>query len=153
VLSDITKQLGEMFLKWALFGMGGSAGGGGGLFGGLMSLFGGLFGGGGVPGIDLGGLGDLGMLSALGGFASGGAVAAGVPIMVGESGPEIFTPSTAGAILPSGTAVGPTAIVNYYIDARGSSITEEQFRRSLAESENRSVQRSLNVVREVQART
>jgi hypothetical protein len=150
VLADITKQLGEMFLKWALFGPGGS----GGLFGSLFSnLFGGLFGGGLNP-LDAVGALPLGNApgSALG-FASGGSVSAGVPIMVGEQGPEMFVPATAGAVIPHGTSMGPQVNIVYNIDARGSSITEEQFRRSLMESERRAVQRSLNMVREVQART
>ena len=149
VLRDIAKSLGEMFLKWALFGPGGS----GGLFGSLFnSIFGGLFGGG-IPSLDLGGLGDLGMVSPLPSFAGGGSVSAGVPVMVGENGPEVFMPSTAGAIIPNGGGAGPQVNIVNNIDARGSSITEEQFRRSLAASESRAVQRALLTSREAQLRS
>ena len=132
VLADITKQLGEMFLKWALFGFGNTSTKGG---GGLGGLFGAIFG-------------------ALG-FAEGGAVSSNVPIVVGEKGPEIFMPGTSGTIIPNGAGVGAgggTTIV-YQIDARGSSITEAQFQRSLQVVENRAVMRALNASREVQLRT
>src|SRR5256884_3309904 len=98
-LRDIAKSLGEMFLKWALFGPGGS----GGLFGSLFnSIFGGLFGGGMAGGIPDAGImaSDAGIIFP--GFAGGGSVSAGVPVMVGENGPEVFMPSTAGAIIPNG---------------------------------------------------
>ena len=132
VLSDITKQLGEMFLKWALFGFGQSnTSGGRGLFGILSAGLSGLF-----PG-----------------HASGGSVSAGNPVIVGEQGPELFLPSTSGAIIPHGASIGGNASVNYYIDARGSSITEEQFRRSLALSEKRAVQTALSMSREISLRT
>lgn len=131
VLSDITKQLGEMFLKWALFGFGQSnTGSGGGLFGILA-----------------------GALKPIFGLAGGGPVGAGQTVMVGEQGPELFTPSTSGYVIPNGSGAGGSAVVNYYVDARGSSITEEQFRRSLAATESRAVQRALNMTREVQLRT
>lgn len=154
VLADITKQLGEMFLKWALFGFGDkSAGGGGGLFGALFSGLSSLFGGGGNLIPDSVGVtpGDIGIIFP--GLAGGGAVSAGSPVMVGENGPELFMPSTAGAIIPGGGGAGPQVTVVYNIDARGSSITEAQFVRSLAESENRAVQRALLTTREVQLRT
>ena len=151
VLKDIVKQLGEMFLKWTLFGVGQSnASGGGGLFGallgGLKSLFGahGGGGGGGISPIFGAGFGI--------GFAKGGDVSAGVPIMVGEEGPEPFIPRTAGTILPSGS-LGARVTISYHIDARGSSITEEQFRRALQASEGRAVQAALKASREVQLRT
>lgn len=35
------------------------------------------------------------------GFSHGGAVSGGAPIVVGEAGPEIFTPSTSGVIIPN----------------------------------------------------
>jgi len=58
----------------------GGGGGGGGFVGGLVSFFGGLFG---------------------GGFQAGGQVSGGVPILVGERGPELFTPPGAGAVQPN----------------------------------------------------
>ncbi len=60
-------------------------------------------------------------LSSLGiqGFAAGGAAQANVPIMVGESGSEIFVPRTSGTIIPhsaltsgSGLGVGTTIIID-----------------------------------------
>ncbi|MCC2632115.1 MAG: putative Phage tail length tape measure protein, partial [Ramlibacter sp.] len=57
---------------------------------------------GGGGGIDWGGMLSNVIGSAFGGFrAEGGPVAAGVPYMVGERGPELFTPRTAGAIVPN----------------------------------------------------
>jgi phage-related minor tail protein len=54
--------------------------------------------------------GDLG--SAIGGaLASGGPVAAGESYLVGEQGPELFTPSSSGAISPSGSAAPQRATV------------------------------------------
>ncbi len=77
------------------------------------SLFKAAFGGA-AEGSFLAGVGDvLG-----GGRASGGPVAAGTSYMVGERGPEMFTPSTSGQITPNG-AGGVTVVQN--IDARGSS--------------------------------
>jgi len=154
VLSDITKQLGEMFLKWALFGFGsnGKSSTGGGLFGmlagGLSGLFGGL-GGDGFSAAENAFL-DTGVGF---GFAAGGPVDANVPILVGENGPEIFRPSTAGAIIPNGVSAGGQVQIVYQIDARGSSITEEQFRRSLQLVEGRAVQRAIQTGREAQLRT
>jgi hypothetical protein len=146
VLADITKQLGEMFLKWALFGFGQkNAGGFGGIFGDLFGLISPLMSGAGGIGIDP---------FDFTGFASGGPVSANVPVMVGEKGPEIFTPKTSGTIIPNGGGAGGQQInISYQIDARGSSITEEQFRRSLSDSENRAVQRAMNAGREMQLRT
>jgi hypothetical protein len=55
---------------------GGAGGGGGGAFAAVAGLFG-------------------------GGFASGGQVRGGQPILVGERGPELFTPPGAGSIQPN----------------------------------------------------
>jgi hypothetical protein len=155
VLQDITKQLGEMFLKWALFGQGDkSASGGGGIFGALFNALG--LGGsgptGGIPDSVFTAFPTLG--AGIPTFAGGGAVSANVPIMVGENGPEIFRPGTAGAIIPNGGGgSGPQVNVVYQIDARGSSITEAQFQASLARSENSAVSRALNASREMQLRS
>lgn len=97
-------------LKEALKGLGdgtGSGGGsifdifkgGGGSGGGFLSKIGGLFGGGGggTAGGVSGFLGKIG--SFFGGFrANGGSVVSGRAYMVGEEGPELFTPGRSGAI-------------------------------------------------------
>jgi hypothetical protein len=57
------------------------------------------------------------------GFALGGPVGPGKPIMVGERGPEMFVPNSSGVIVPnhkSGTAIedkGPTINISYNIAA------------------------------------
>ncbi len=78
---------------------------GGFLVGGIGSLLG--FGGGG-PKIDVGGL------------AAGGPVNAGSTHLVGENGPELFTASQAGRIIPNHSLGGASGGGNtYIIDARG----------------------------------
>jgi hypothetical protein len=48
------------------------------------------------------------------GRAAGGPVESGVPVVVGEAGPELFVPPSSGAIVPNGAA-GGTTITNIYI--------------------------------------
>ena len=75
---------------------------------GVNSLLGGLAGGGGF-------LGEL-----FGGFrADGGTVASGKAYMVGERGPEIFSPGRSGSIAPNNSLGGTNVVVN--VDASGSS--------------------------------
>jgi lambda family phage tail tape measure protein len=72
-----------------------------------------------------GGGGGLGSLFAAGakllGFADGGDPPVGVPSMVGERGPEMFVPKTAGTIIPNGKLgeMGGTVnnVTNYNINA------------------------------------
>jgi hypothetical protein len=45
------------------------------------------------------------------GFASGGTVGGGMPIVVGEKGAELFVPMSDGTILPHGTAPGGSSVV------------------------------------------
>lgn len=45
--------------------------------------------------------------------ASGGPVLAGAPYLVGEQGPEVFVPSSAGAVAPA----GPTQIIHVTVNA------------------------------------
>lgn len=52
-----------------------------------------------------------------GGKAAGGPVSAGTSYLVGERGPEIFTPGTSGKILPNGWGGGGTSV--QVIDQRG----------------------------------
>ena len=91
-------------------------------------------------------------------MASGGDVAVGQPVMVGEQGPEIFRPDVSGAVIPNGEGLGGGGgsggvSVTYNIDARGSSLTEEQIRRSMAESENRAVHRAMAGMHDLSLRT
>lgn len=68
----------------------------------VLSLFGGGGGGGGFAGLLLGGIGSLL------GFAQGGPASGSRPVLVGESGPEIFVPRTAGEVLPNRPGFPPS---------------------------------------------
>lgn len=92
--SSISGFLGNIF----------GGGGGGGMFGSLFSGIGGLFSGGGF----LGGIGSLL------GFADGGYPPVNRPSIVGERGPELFVPTSAGRVVPNnelGGGSGPTTVV------------------------------------------
>ena len=52
-----------------------------------------------------------------GGKAKGGTVTGGRSYMVGEKGPELFTPGRTGSIAPSGSFGGANVVVN--VDASG----------------------------------
>jgi len=96
VLDNLKRKLVEVAIQKAVSGiggfLGGMFGGGGGGGGGLFSLGGGGGGGGLVPFIpSLGGAG----------FANGGRPPVGKASIVGERGPELFVPSTAGTIIPN----------------------------------------------------
>ena len=61
-----------------------------------------------------------------GGRASGGPVSGGTTYLVGERGPELFTPNTSGAIIPNGVGGSGTTInltVNGAIDPEGTART------------------------------
>ena len=73
----------------------------------------------------LGSIGGGGILGAIGDLfkANGGPVSAGKPYIVGERGPEVFTPSRSGTIIPNhamGVGGGTSIVVN--VDASGSSV-------------------------------
>lgn len=54
------------------------------------------------------------------GFANGGAVSSGMPILVGERGPEIFTPGVSGGyITPNHQIARTNGGDTYNVDARG----------------------------------
>jgi len=95
LLNDMLNKLIEFAVNAALFGV--VPGGGGGLFGGLFS---GIFG---------------------GKRAAGGPVSAGKSYLVGEKGPELFTPSRGGSIVPN-NQMGGDVNVNVNVDATGSSV-------------------------------
>ncbi len=89
---SIVKQLARQFLQMGLNQAFGALGQTGGSFG---NLFG-------------------------GGRASGGTVQGGRSYMVGERGPELFTPGRTGSIAPSGSFGGANVTVN--VDASGSNV-------------------------------
>ena len=75
----------------------------------------------------LGGLGSTGgILGKLfgGGKAKGGSVSAGRSYVVGEKGPELFTPGRSGSIAPSGSFGGAKVTVN--VDASGTQVQGNQ---------------------------
>jgi len=81
---------------------------------GINSMLGGIFGGTGIGSFL--------------GFANGGRPPVGRPSIVGEKGPELFVPSTAGTIIPNnkiGGMSGPTNIV-VNVDASGSSVEGDE---------------------------
>lgn len=82
--------------------------------------------------IGSGGSGSLGLgilkgVGAIFGFAEGGEPPVGRPSLVGEQGPELFVPHTAGTIVPNhalqGGGSGRGDVKNFYIDARGADRT------------------------------
>ena len=64
-------------------------------------------------------LGDVG--NPLSGRASGGPVSGGKPYIVGEEGPEVFTPGVSGGITPN-HALGGSTNISVNIDASGTSV-------------------------------
>ena len=125
VLNNLKRQLAELAIQRAVSGIGNFFGkalggifGGGKGGGGGSNLFGG--GGGGLIPFQSGLLGD----SAIG-FANGGRPPVGKASIVGEKGPELFVPNSAGNIIPNSKLGGGdsiTNIVNVSVDASGSSV-------------------------------
>lgn len=76
-----------------------------------------LFGSGGTPSAPLGGLlsGAIGALFGLPGRATGGPVSPGRGYMVGEQGPELFVPTSAGRVEAARTQAGPARDVRVAI--------------------------------------
>lgn len=104
----------------------GASTGGGGILGSIFGAIGGLFGGSSAIGVVGAGTGVGGFgIPLIAGFASGGQVSGGVPIMVGEKGPEYFVPNTSGRIIPNG-GMGTKATFVFNVDARGADAGIEQ---------------------------
>jgi len=59
------------------------------------------------------------------GFADGGRPPVGRPSIVGERGPELFTPSVSGMITPNHALGGSTSVV-VNVDASGSSVEGDE---------------------------
>ena len=54
--------------------------------------------------------------------ANGGSVMSGKSYLVGERGPELFTPSRSGMIMPNNTLSGGSTNIVVNVDATGSSV-------------------------------
>ena len=57
-------------------------------------------------------------------FANGGRPPVGKPSIVGERGPELFVPNSAGTIIPNHNLGSTTVVVN--VDASGSSVEGDE---------------------------
>ncbi len=129
MLNNVLNKLIDAAFNMALFGNPGGTLGGGGLFGSIFSGIGGLFGGGGAfGGAPLGPLGNpLSQHTDLtvGVRAGGGSVKAGSGYLVGERGPEMFTPGVSGMITPNHALGGSTNVV-VNVDASGSSVEGDE---------------------------
>lgn len=123
ILEDLLKVILQMEVMKAL-----SATSGGGIFG---SIVGSLFG---------------------GARATGGPTYPGQSYLVGENGPEMFTPGASGRITPNGAAGGGTQVI-YQIDARGAQAgVSDEIKQALQQTENRAVARAVVTSREIQLR-
>lgn len=80
----------------------------------------------GVPGI----VSLVGSLVGLPGRATGGPVSPGRPFVVGERGPEVFVPTAAGEIVPSGAASTRNVNVSIKVVAPSGASTPESLARS-----------------------
>jgi len=106
VLNNLKRKLVEVAMQRAVSGLGNAVGG----------FLGNVFGGGGGIGGFLGGL--LGGL-----FAEGGRPPVGKVSVVGERGPELFVPRSAGTIIPNNAmGGGVTNMITVNVDASGSSV-------------------------------
>ena len=119
VLNNLKRKLVEVAMQRAVSGIGN-------FFGNALS---GIFGGGKKSNPFLGGSNAFKFKSnlspTLGFFANGGRPPVGRASIVGEKGPEIFVPSTAGTIIPNNKigGGGTTNIVTVNVDASGSSVS------------------------------
>ena len=139
LLNNVMNKLIDTAFNMAFFGNPQGTLGGGGLFGSIFSGLGSMFGGNsGLPSSQVLGqrasaMTGIPMDLPAGSFnitrASGGPVKGGTGYLVGERGPEMFTPGVSGMITPN-HALGGTTNVVVNVDASGSSVEgdEEQGR-------------------------
>jgi len=132
MLNNVLNKLIDAAFNMAFFGNpGGQMGGGGGLFGSILGGLGGIFGGGkkgAFGGAPLGPLGNpLSQHTDLtvGVRAGGGSVKAGSGYLVGERGPEMFTPGVSGMITPNSALGGSTTVI-VNVDASGSAVEGDE---------------------------
>jgi len=97
---------------------------------GIARMFAGMGGGGGGGTTDISGFSayndstGLTLASFGGGMASGGRVSGGTSYLVGEKGPELFTPGASGTITPNHAMGGGNVVVN--VDATGTQVQGDQ---------------------------
>ena len=98
----------------------------------VQSGIGGLFGGGSASGGGLGSIltGAIGTLFGLPGRATGGPVAPGAAYLVGERGPEVFVPTSAGRVEAGPVAAGRDVRVSIQIAAPKGTDAPTALRRS-----------------------
>tara|TARA_Y100001937_G_scaffold27201_1_gene39047 strand:- start:512 stop:2281 length:1770 start_codon:yes stop_codon:yes gene_type:complete len=107
VLSNVLNKLIDASFNMAFFGnMQGSLGGGGGLFGSVLGMFG-------------------ENKKKIPERAKGGPVQGGRSFVVGEKGPELFTPKSTGMITPNHALGGSTNVV-VNVDASGSNVEGDE---------------------------
>jgi hypothetical protein len=111
MLNNVLNKLIDAAFNMAFFGNQQGKLGGGGLFGSILGGLGGIFGG-----------GDGGALppSPIKKAANGGRIPGGRASLVGEKGPELFTPATSGFVTPN-HALGGSVNVSVNVDASGTS--------------------------------
>jgi len=128
MLNNVLNKLIDAAFNMAFFGNPGGTLGGGGLFGSLFSGIGSIFGGGGPT---MGGGGYFDPVTGLGtagpnfGLAEGGRARGGRTYMVGERGPELFTPGVSGFVTPNHALGGSTNVV-VNVDASGSNVEGDE---------------------------
>ena len=130
MLNNVLNKLIDAAFNMAFFGNPQGTLGGGGLFGTVISGFGSIFGGNKGPfgGAPLGPLGNpLSQHTDLtvGVRAGGGSVKGGSQYLVGERGPELFTPGVSGMVTPNHALGGSTNVV-VNVDASGSNVEGDE---------------------------
>jgi hypothetical protein len=127
VMKSLSVTIAELIVKMTLLKALNNSDFFGNMFGGFLFGSGGIFG---------------------GAMAAGGSVTAGTTYLVGETGPELFTPRTSGTIIPNGAGG-----VTYNIDARGADAgAEMRIRRALQETEDRAVMRAVETTHDINRR-
>ena len=127
MLNNVLNKLIDAAFNMALFGNMQGTLGGGGLFGSILGGLGGLFG----AGPTMGGAGYFDPVTGLGtagpnfGLANGGIARGRKTHLVGERGPELFTPGVTGTITPN-HALGSSTTVVVNVDASGSSVEGDE---------------------------
>ncbi len=129
MLNNVLNKLIDAAFNMALFGNPGGTLGGGGLFGQIFGGLGSIFSPTPKPLGDVQGNFMPSNPAFRGAMAAGGPVKGGGQYLVGERGPEMFTPGVSGMITPN-SALGGTTNVVVNVDASGSSVEgdEEQGR-------------------------